>query len=381
MKLLVIDPYVTRESPSMRGWVRAFDGFRDCFDEIEIRAFGCDVPTGNGVSWHRVPAKLPTWKLRSIEFERRVNSMLSKSAPGPNTLVQTTGCPVVSADIHLIQFWHRAFLDECSKRPGSLKPRFIERLMSQRTARREAATAALDRPHRQWWVVSRSLAGTIQSQGAKGEFHILPNQYDPARFHPGVHAEWRENMRAHYGFEPGEKVLAFSAFGHFERKGLRQGVEAVAELRRRGHAVRYLILGGTPATLGAFRKKLNREQEAACVFAGMVDHIERHLTAADGLLFPSHFEAFSLAEIEAAALGLRLYLTPHYGSEMILREPVNGRWLPWQPAGMADAIEHDIRANLLGTTHHELGEALTPAAYAARLRQLYSIAIQAKRHA
>jgi glycosyltransferase involved in cell wall biosynthesis len=379
VKLLVIDPYVTRESPSMRAWVRAFDGFRDCFDEIEIWAFGSDIPTGNGVTWQRIPARLPTWKLRSFEFEHRVNSMLSNSPPGPDTLIQTTGCPVMAADIHLIQFWHRAFRDECRKRPEFLKPRLIERLLSQRTARREAATAALDRPHRQWWVVSRSLAENIQSEGASGEFHILPNQYDPARFHSGIRNEWREKMRAHHGFAPDEKILAFSAFGHFERKGLRQGIEAVAELRRRGHAIRYLILGGTPSTLKSFRQNLSPENEAACIFAGMVDHIERHLVAADALLFPSHFEAFSLAEIEAAALGLRLYLTPHYGSEMILREPVNGRWLPWQPHGMADTIETDIQSGQLGTTHTELGEALTPDAYATRLRDLYSKAILAHR--
>jgi hypothetical protein len=142
VKLLVIDPNVTRESPSMRAWVRAFDGFRDCFDEIEIWAFGSDIPTGNGVTWQRIPARLPTWKLRSFEFEYRVNSMLSKSPPGPDILIQTTGCPVIAADIHLIQFWHRAFLDECRKRPEFLKPRFIERLLSQRTARREAAREA-----------------------------------------------------------------------------------------------------------------------------------------------------------------------------------------------------------------------------------------------
>lgn len=376
MKLLVIDPYVTHQSPSMRAWVRAFDGFRSCFDEMEIWAYGCDVPLGQGIRWRQFPARLPTWKLRSMEFEYRVNAMLAKSAPDRDTIVQTTGCPVISADIHLIQFWNQALLEECDKRPESLKLGIVERFFTKRTARREAITAALDHPNRHWWVVSRSLAERIQSQGASGSFHILPNQYDPARFHAGVRGEWRETMRQHHGIKSEEKILVFSAFGHFERKGLRQGIEAVTELRRRGHAVRYLVLGGTSDTLRKFRSTLTAEQEEACIFAGMVDHIERHLVAADGLLFPSHFEAFSLSEIEAAALGLRLYLTRHYGSEMILREPTNGRWLPWDPSGMAEVIETDIQSGVIGNTHSELGEAITPDAYAKRLRELYAKVIQ-----
>jgi glycosyltransferase involved in cell wall biosynthesis len=149
-------------------------------------------------------------------------------------------------------------------------------------------------------------------------------------------------------------------------------------LRQLGHPVRFLILGGSPATVERFRKSFNPAQLEGCVFAGLVDSIERHLAAADGLLFPSHFEAFSLAEIEAAALGLRLYLTPHYGSEMILREPANGRLLPWDPAGMAAVIAMDISNGNLGQAHHELGEAIAKERYAERLRAFYQDAIRRK---
>jgi hypothetical protein len=42
----------------------------------------------------------------------------------------------------------------------------------------------------------------------------------------------------------------------------------------------------------------------------------------------------ALVEVEAAACGLPLFLTPHHGSEMVLRDRLNGRLLEFD----ADAI-------------------------------------------
>jgi len=378
MKLLVIDPHVTHKSPSMRAWVEALPVVRGLFDEIEIWASECDVAVGDGVVWRRVEQRLPTWTLHALDYQRRVRQMLRALPPASERLVQVTGCMVPEADIRYIHYWNSALLEERAARhrnfPLPLRAQFIAQL----AARQEAAAVQHARRTDHWWVVSRALAQRIAASGATGQFDILPNQYDPGRFNHAVRNEWREPLRSHYGFQSGELVLAFSAFGHFERKGLRQAVEAVECLRCLGHPLRLLILGGSPATVRRFRKTLSPTQQDGCVFAGLVDHIERHLAAADGLLLPSHFEAFSLAEIEAAALGMRLYLTAHYGSEMILREPSNGRLLPWDPTGMAAVIAQDIVAGRLGQTHHEMGEALTKNSYQTRLRTLYQQAVTAK---
>lgn len=378
MKLVVIDPHVTSKSPSIRAWVGAFPLIRDLFEEVEIWASECDVPEGNGVVWRRIPQRLPTWTLHAIDFQRRVNRMARALPPDKNRLVQATGCVVPVADIRYIQYWNCALLEEQAARPETFPLPLTKKLPAMLAARQEAAAVAASRPGDDWWVVSRSLAERIRSQGAAGHFGILPNEYDPERFNTGVRDEWREPMREHYGFQPNERVLVFSAFGHFERKGLRQAVEAIEKLRQNGHPVRFLILGGNPATVHRFRKTLTPSQQDGCVFAGLVDSIERHLVAADGLLFPSHFEAFSLAEIEAAALGLRLYLTPHYGSEMILREPANGRLLPWDPAGMAETIAMEITEGTLGKSHSELAEAISKDSYVERLRHLFQAAIRRK---
>lgn len=362
----------------MRAWVGAFPLIRDLFEEVEIWATECEVAEGNGVIWRRIPQRLPTWTLQAPDFQRRVSRLAGTLPKNRDSLIQATGCLVPTADIRYIHYWNSALLEEHAARKSTFPLPFTKRLHTRLASLHEAAAVRNAKSSDNWWVVSRSLANRIQSSGAAGHFDTLPNQYDPERFNPTVRTKSRDRMRSEYGFLPGEHVLAFSAFGHFERKGLRQGVEAVEILQRQGHSVRYLILGGSPATVERFKKSLTTAQAEVCVFAGLVDSIERHLVAADGFLFPSHFEAFSLAEIEAAALGLRLYLTPHYGSEMIVREPDNGRLLPWDSAGMAATIAQDILDGSFGRTHNVMAEAITKAAYGERLRTLYLGAIGRK---
>jgi glycosyltransferase involved in cell wall biosynthesis len=380
MKLLVIDPNVTSESPSMRAWLQAFPKVRDLFDEVEIWATKCELK-GTNIRWVPVPQRVPTSILHSFDFQYRVGGMLEADPPDPsNTIVQATGCIVHKTDIRYIQFWNRALLEEQKKRPVTLKLNWKQRFPTRDAARREKAVITDPNATAWWWVVSRSLAQRIADEGCGGQFRIIPNQFDPKRFHLGLRAQFRDSMRTHHGMAPDEAVFAFSAFGHFERKGLLQAAEAVAILKSRGHRVRLLVLGGKPPVIEAFRHTLARHGIPAdgLVFAGMVSEIERHLACADAYFFPSHFEAFSLGEIEAAALGLRLYLTPHYGSEMIMREPINGRMLPWDPAGMADVIGADLASPEFGIPHQQLGEALDPDQYPIRLRELYHEVIRSK---
>lgn len=378
MKLLVIDPNVTLKSPSMRAWVGAFFAIRDLFDEVEIWASECDIPEGNGVVWKRIPQRISIWTLHAIDYQRRVLAMARSLPLRGDHLVQVTGCMVPAADIRYIHYWNSALLEEHAARRETFPLPITKKLPALLAARDERAAVKSANAANSWWVVSRSLAEKIQSAGASGHFEVLPNQYDPLRFNPTVRMEWRVQMRNYYGFRATEKILAFSAFGHFERKGLRQAVETIEQLRQRGHDLRLLVLGGTPATVKRFQNSLSEAQRSGCVFAGLVESIERHLVTADGLLFPSNFEAFSLAEIEAAALGLRLYLTPHYGSEMILREPDNGRLLPWDAAGMAEIIAKDLTNGVLGMSHQIMAEAVVPDTYRSSLRLLYQRAIEQK---
>ncbi|HEY8962055.1 MAG TPA: glycosyltransferase, partial [Luteolibacter sp.] len=125
---------------------------------------------------------------------------------------------------------------------------------------------------------------------------------------------------------------------------------------------RLLVVGGWPKSLGRQCGRLRKripDYEDWIVFTGMVDNPEYHLSAADGLLFPSLSEAFSLVEIEASMLGLPLFLTAHHGSEMILQCGINGRLLPWKVDEMIEVMEGEIVEGKVKPRDASMGKALS----------------------
>ena len=381
-RLLVIDSSVSSKSPAMRGWLAAAKKvLPQRFDEVEVWSFTCELDE-EWVKWKKISPVTSRWAIQSIFYERAVRRMISRLTPSyfAETLIQCTGTHLNQTDIRFIHFWNTAYAEAAAERPDSLKLSLLQKTVGCLIIREEKK-ALFPGNTGEWWCVSRGIAAPILRDSPDGiVVRYLPNSYNPERFNHEVRVHHRAKMREIHGFADDEVVLAFSAFGHFERKGLRQAAQAVAELRANGHSVRMLILGGRPAAIQNFRRAMTHRgiDIRGLHFAGLVNDMENHLSAADAFFMPSHFEAFSLAEIEAAALGLRLYLTAHPGHEMILREGVNGRLLPWDSPTMAKILEEEIQCNVLGRTHHEMGEALTAETYAENLAANYDLAIARK---
>lgn len=369
--LLIVDHYATRKSPSMRSVLESIGTYAPLFGRIELWSMESDFGPER-VEFHPVRCHGRIWTLLAQEFRARVRCRFRRRDPAQRAreIVLSTGTLLPQSDIRYIHFWHGAYL-EMQRRFGREVPFGLrDRLVSEFVRRDEvAATSRADRTH--WWVVSRSLSERIAAEAAPDDrFRVLPNPYDPQRFQPAVRERARWRMREHYGLAESTTTFVFSAMGHFERKGLLGAVRMVQALAAGGRDVALLVLGGRPSRIAGFRRGLQRRgiDDGAVRYVGVVSPVEEHLAAADALLFPSYFEAFSLAEIEAAALGLRLYLTPHCGSEMILREGVNGRWLPWDPAGAVAVLAEEIDSGAVRQAHRELGEALSPPGYREALR-------------
>jgi len=136
--------------------------------------------------------------------------------------------------------------------------------------------------------------------------------------------------------------------------------------------MRLLVVGGLPGTLRGLQSRLAKEHpdwSEWILFTGTQAEVEKYYAAADAFLFPSYFEAFSLAEIEAAATGLPLLLTPHHGSEMILRDGVNGLLLEFDARKIAGKLRSFLDAKT--PFEHSLGKAVNRAEYAKRLERFY----------
>lgn len=380
MNLLVIDSSVTRKSPSMRAWLAAAPiVLPRYFKRVDIWAIDNELELPIAY-WHRFPKFTKYWPVYGAVYRAMIRRAFDKIPPlqRQDTLVQCTGALLEHCDVRYIQFWNRAFQDLAASKPKEIQQSLIGRL-SGKWAARDESRALKKGATGEWWCVSRGIAEPIRlSSEDDPKIRILPNTYDAVHFNSEVRREWRTKMRQHYGFSNGEHVLAFSAFGHYERKGLLQAAEAIARLRAAGENICLLVLGGSPKHIHYFKKKVELLgiSTEGLHFAGLVNEMEKHLSAADGLFFPSHFEAFSLVEIEAAALGLRLYLTAHPGSEMILREGINGRLLPWEVQGMVNILHQEIHSGAMGTNHSETGEALDAERYTETLGSYYENAIE-----
>ena len=380
-RLIVIDPNVVAESPTMRSWITSLEHFAPLFSEIEVWATRCEVANHPKVKWVSFSQVKP-WTLQAHLFRMQVKRKVASYATWPpvGTIVHVSGFFVKKADIRFLHFSNTIFAEEIAKRKETLKLSYVRNILLKLAIKEEQAVANTPDNTKHWWVVSRKLGEKIHTQLGQntGALEIIPNAYDSEKFSPKVRAQYREVMREKYGFTKHEKVFVFSAFAHFERKGLLQAVEAIARAREEGAPFRLLVLGGKGQTVSHFRSKVKALglEDEFCVYTGLVTEIEQHLSAAEALIFPSHFEAFSLAEIEAGALGLRLYLTEHYGAEMILSDPENGRWLPWAAKGMSKVLLEDWKEGRLGTFHTDVGEAIPKDLYAETLTAHYKAVLE-----
>lgn len=109
---------------------------------------------------------------------------------------------------------------------------------------------------------------------------VMPNGTDPLRFRPNAAA--RADVRSRCGIEPDAVVAGFTGILR-PWHGVDLMLQAVAALRRRGVAIRALVVGDGPS-LGALRAcARDLDIESAVTFTGRVAHdvVPAYLAAAD----------------------------------------------------------------------------------------------------
>lgn len=219
--------------------------------------------------------------------------------------------------------------------------------------------------------VSRSVADDILKINSGINVAVLPNSYDANRFNLSVKDKWRIVTRAMLGLNAQQTVFIFVSAGHYRRKGFFLAVEAIEKLRKREGCKDcvLLVVGGAPHRIDALQSQLNEMFSGwheYVKFTGMVPDVEKYFAAADALLFPSYSEAFALVEVEAAACGLPLFLTRHHGSEMILEDGVNGRYIEFDVEKIADVLE-SFTTGLWKYRPSQQDQSLTKEAYGEKL--------------
>lgn len=366
MRVLIIDPNLSLSSPSMKGVVRSLGAWQERGIKAEAWCWYCDEGLPLDRVWKLPRIAVPL--LGGLFFAWQVFwrawwqfSVLKK--PRPDVIYAIgwyhKACDV--AHVHFSPFdWENR---QRTLGTHSLRD-FIERhangihlRRARRSLRETTAKAVL--------CVSEAVAGDMRAENPRLPLEVLPNSYDPERFHAGVRDRWRESTREKLHFDPSHKVFIFVSTGHYRRKGFLLAVEALRCLRQTHPEARFLVVGGREERLAGLRNQIGPDNDWI-TFTGMVPDVEKYFAAADALLFPSYSEAFALVEVEAAACGLPLFLTPHHGSEMILEDGVNGRLIDFNPVQIATVLAEFIDG-VWKPRQIPLKNAMDASTYAARL--------------
>jgi glycosyltransferase involved in cell wall biosynthesis len=341
-RLCIVDPNFSLDSPTMKHLVYAIPFLIDAGWLVTVIAekIESDLP----VEFQRLEPRIEIPVVGDLDFCRRVlKSVRDFRDRCPKAVIVGTPAMPYGAHLSTVHFLQHLWLSIARKVPGMDWRERAWLLLARVDA--HLARKDFNSNHGTIWLpVSESIASELRKVVATPEkVHVLPNSYDESRFNLDTADRFRGRKRAELNFGSKDFVFAFLCQGHHRRKGFWVAIQALASLRKKrpDYDPRFLVIGGTPTTLARLKKTLSREigdWRDWIHFTGMTELPEEYLAAADAFLLPSYFEAFCLAEIEAAAIGLPLLLTPHHGVEMILDHGRNGLMIDWDPAILSNQL-------------------------------------------
>jgi glycosyltransferase involved in cell wall biosynthesis len=373
--VLWVDPNITTRSPSMRSLVHSINTLNaNCWS---VRGLCYEHPkNGSVLEITRLP-KLPLPReVDLLQFfvccnlYRFIQTKLLRRRPAK--IVHTTCAYDLQADLVSVHFCQKLWLDfsvtlgvRLLRDQIALELSRIYSVLEQLQLRSGHARLLLP--------VSRAIGEAVhEAYNVTVPQIVLPNAFDENRFSFETRNRYRDAVRSELAFADNVTVFAFTSYGHYRRKGFWLIVDALRILQNRND-LRLIVIGGSRQNLNLLKRDLVQSfpgYSRTIVFVGMTDRVERFLAAGDAFIFQSYFEAFSLAEIEAAAMGLPLLVTRHPGTEMIVRPGKNGLFLEPDPADLADKMQR-FAAKEYVFELPDTGEALNREQFARRIESIY----------
>ena len=299
--------------------------------DVDLRVVSqrCELP---GVRHLHVPVSLPNAPtiVRTTLFARVAAREARRLG---SDLVQSIGAAAGDADVITAQFCQAAF----TARFGGLRGGGALRRLWQRAVQSQFVATerhAYRSPRlRRVIAVSTGVGRELQEfYGVPAErIIVIPNGVDHAVFHP-VSAATRASLRTSLGL-PEDRCIALFVGGDWERKGVRDAISAVAGLPD----VTLVVVGaGDERAMRAHAARVGVESNV--VFAGPSRTPEQWYQAADLLLFPSRYEAFSLVTLEAAGCGLPIVAHAINGTEDLITPGVNGMLSELGPDALRECV-------------------------------------------
>lgn len=275
----------------------------------------------------RRPSVLRTWAFARAarSAERRANA----------TVTNSIGAAALDADVITAQFCHAAF----TARFGGIRGGSALRALYQRFAQSRFSAderRAYSSPRLKSVIaVSEGTARELEEfyHVPKARITVVPNGVDGTVFRPSADGAARLLLRARLSL-PRDEFVALFVGGDWERKGVRDAIDAVAGLSE----TRLVILGnGDTGAMRAYATRVGAEGQV--LFPGASRTPQDWYAASDAFVFPSRYEAFSLVTLEAVASGLPIVAHAINGTEELVRNDENGWLVPFGADALREKIE------------------------------------------
>jgi glycosyltransferase involved in cell wall biosynthesis len=295
-------------------------------------------------------------------------------------IVHSIGINALAANVFTIQniqpAKREAYSQESEKSRISVARRFSRRLYLETTSaiERKAYTHRPAHTSPLFLAVSRGVERELRTHYDIGPapVKIIPNAADTNTFKPPNLPE-RERWRQANGFHSRDIILVFAG-GEWGRKGLDIAIQALGKVSLAN--VKLFVAGNDPDFRGFETLAGEVGVKDRVIFGGFRRDMPTVLGASDIFFFPSRYEAFSLATIEAAACGLPIIASCISGTEDFITPGENGFFIEHNADDAARAlrllIENAELRKTMGATARKLVEtnytwdnvaAMTEAAY------------------
>jgi glycosyltransferase involved in cell wall biosynthesis len=190
---------------------------------------------------------------------------------------------------------------------------------------------------------------------------VIHNGVDTQAFSSARDAGAGARMRAALGFRDADYVIGLAAVLRPEKNPL-QLVDAIALLRARGIPAKALMIGDGPMRSAAEARARERRVANHVVITGYEHDVRPHLAACDVMALCSFTEAFSLAALEAMAMGKPVVHSEVGGAAEMICAGHNGALFPaGDTAAFASALEalaDRVASTRLGSNARRTVEAL-----------------------
>ena len=188
-------------------------------------------------------------------------------------------------------------------------------------------------------LIANSRMGKGEIVGLYGvppeKIRVVYNGIDTADFQLSERERYRLELAREYGLDDELRILYVGS--GFDRKGVPAIIEAVAKL-----SIPFrLFVVGKGRTGGLLRRARRLGVEDRVVFAGPIKDVERFYLGCDLFVFPTRYDPFSNATLEAMACGLPVITSRFNGVAELIEEGGNG-------LVVADPLDSDEIARCIG---------------------------------